>query len=683
MKLVLALATLLVSTAVSAVAPPAVKWSNEQALSVGNLGKHLAVDAAGAAYMTGGTYSTTTSCMTTTKHAPADGSVVWKKDACGPYGFGYGLALDSAENVVVAGYVGTKIRVVKYANATGNVVWDQEFTREAIAIGYAVSVLPNDDLVVVGTSSATGTRHTRVLKLHGNDGSLAWEATINNGPDDNYAVAEVAPDGSTIVATRSQIDNHYRWAITKVRADGSSAWTKIVLTADGQPTSLAVDATSIYVGGVMYPTSNTQVPDLHVYKLAPDTGEIVWLRDFSTSGNDYVTRMKLDGQGALYITGNNNGAYFTAKLSTGSGASIWESRFTAEDFGDDAGLDMAFDAAGDLVVTGDSFYQSVQQARTIKYSAATGQRVWMRTDDSTKFGLGSSVVVKGSQIYMISSQGSPPTIARVMRLDTTAAQPDANAHGLWWRAPANSQSGWGMNFAQQGQTMFMTWFTYDTDGSPLWFVVSNGDRLEGNLYRGKFYRTVGPAFSSSPWDVSKVALTEVGVATFELDDDTNGVFHFKVNGVRYTHPITRQVYAAPLPTCALSSSPRGANYQDLWWASPANSEAGWGINFTHQQDIIFATWFTYGADGKPLWLVGSDVRRVPGTDQYTGKVYKTTGSAYNVTFDPTKFSIQEVGSMTLTFSGPNSGKFDYTVNGITQSKQILRQDFAAPTTVCH
>ena len=32
---------------------------------------------------------------------------------------------------------------------------------------------------------------------------------------------------------------------------------------------------------------------------------------------------------------------------------------------------------------------------------------------------------------------------------------------------------------------------------------------------------------------------------------------------------------------------------------------------------------------------------------------------------------------------PNSGKFDYTVNGITQSKQILRQDFAAPPTVCH
>src|SRR5262249_40359129 len=36
-----------------------------------------------------------------------------------------------------------------------------------------------------------------------------------------------------------------------------------------------------------------------------------------------------------------------------------------------------------------------------------------------------------------------------------------------------------------------------------------------------------------------------------------------------------------------------ANYQGLWWSSPANSESGWGVNLAHQGDIIFASWFTY------------------------------------------------------------------------------------------
>ena len=44
------------------------------------------------------------------------------------------------------------------------------------------------------------------------------------------------------------------------------------------------------------------------------------------------------------------------------------------------------------------------------------------------------------------------------------------------------------------------------------------------------------------------------------------------------------------------------NVQGLWWADPAGSESGWGINFAHQGDVIFATWFTYDATGKAWWL---------------------------------------------------------------------------------
>ena len=82
--------------------------------------------------------------------------------------------------------------------------------------------------------------------------------------------------------------------------------------------------------------------------------------------------------------------------------------------------------------------------------------------------------------------------------------------------------------------------------------------------------------------------------------------------VSQTKAITQQHLAAPpLATCFCGTNPNLAaatNYQGIWWAgtsaNPA-TEQGWGINFTHQGDIIFASWFTYDLDGTPLWLVAT------------------------------------------------------------------------------
>ena len=55
----------------------------------------------------------------------------------------------------------------------------------------------------------------------------------------------------------------------------------------------------------------------------------------------------------------------------------------------------------------------------------------------------------------------------------------------------------------------------------------------------------------------------------------------------------------------------------------------------------------------------------------------------SVPFDPSKVQRSTVGDATLTFSDANNGTFRYTVNGITQTKNITRLVFAAgPVTVC-
>src|SRR5204862_143422 len=112
------------------------------------------------------------------------------------------------------------------------------------------------------------------------------------------------------------------------------------------------------------------------------------------------------------------------------------------------------------------------------------------------------------------------------------------------------------------------------------------------------------------------------------------------------------------------------------------SESGWGINFSHQRDIIFATWFTYDASGKPWWLILEALKTAPGI--YAGAISTVTGPAFNaVPFSPSNVVETVVGSATLTFSDGDNAAFAYVVNGVVQTKAITRQIFAPPAgTVC-
>ena len=260
----------------------------------------------------------------------------------------------------------------------------------------------------------------------------------------------------------------------------------------------------------------------------------------------------------------------------------------------------------------------------------------------------------------------------------------ANYEGLWWRSPAGSESGWGVNITHQGDILFATWFTYDTDGSGLWLVMPDGVKTGAATYTGALYRTTGPAFSANPWNPAQVAVNPVGNATFTFSDANDGTFSYVVNGVAQSKPIVREVFSSPFPTC-VSGGTTGAqpNYQDLWWHSPAGSESGWGLNITHQGDILFATWFTYGAGGKGMWLVMPDgVKSAPGV--YSGSLYRTTGPAFSADpWNPALVVVSPVGAATLTFTDASNGTFAYTVSGTTQSKSITREVFSTPSTVCN
>jgi hypothetical protein len=257
----------------------------------------------------------------------------------------------------------------------------------------------------------------------------------------------------------------------------------------------------------------------------------------------------------------------------------------------------------------------------------------------------------------------------------------ANYQGLWWAAPAASESGWGINFAHQADTIFASWFTYDAGGKGLWLVMT-APKTAPNTYAGTLYSTTGPAFNAVPFNPANVVATAVGNGTLTFADANDGSFAYTVNGISQMKPITREVFGT-LPACATATGSLAAatNYTDLWWAAPAGSESGWGINLNHEGTTIFATWFTYAQNGTPMWLVVTAPQTAPGV--YAGTLYQTTGPAFNaVPFNPANVVATAVGTATFTFSDGNNATFAYTVNGIAQMKAITREIFAGAGTVC-
>jgi hypothetical protein len=118
----------------------------------------------------------------TVKLAAADGALVWQKvyslKASNPDSI-IGLALDSANNVIVTGYSRDRnydIYTAKYNANTGALIWGTRYNGGSSDNAYDMNVDRKGDVYVVGaTFRSAGVKDGITIKYKGNDGSLIWE----------------------------------------------------------------------------------------------------------------------------------------------------------------------------------------------------------------------------------------------------------------------------------------------------------------------------------------------------------------------------------------------------------------------------------------------------------------------------------------------------------------------------
>lgn len=141
--------------------------------------------------------------------------------------------------------------------------------------------------------------------------------------------------------------------------------------------------------------------------------------------------------------------------------------------------------------------------------------------------------------------------------------------------------------------------------------------------------------------------------------------------------ILKIIVALAIALAAFVSPAHGAGASDLWWNS---SESGWGVNVAEQGGTLFLTFFVYGSNGQPLWLVGPSTSfqstGTGGSKIYSGPLYQTTGPGFAGAFNPNAVTVTQVGNVTLTYLTTTTASVAYSVNGTTVTKSLTRQTWA-------
>jgi hypothetical protein len=587
-----------------------------------------------------------------------NGDVVWQRTyryvgATGPSD-AQSVQLTTDGGYVVAGIayttrsLGTAIpdAWILKLDAAGNVVWQRTYGGSDADYALSIEPLADGGYVVAGAtfvaaSFGASQSDAWLLKLDA-DGAVLWQRTYGTGGNEVARAVKRTVDGGYIVAGSSSTATGTTPWVLKVDAFGGVLWQR-TYGGTGSGGAYAVQPTGD--GGMLVSGAGAWA-----LKLDP-AGNVVWSRVYG-NGDDVLVAIDGAPDGGYVLAGYA----FTSRVLGSAVPDAWV---------------LKLDPVGDI--------PGCSAVRTLTTAAASTS---VAAVAGTATAASASVSVAGG-----SAAVADAGVASSQQCLFAGPGPATSFQGLWWNAPANSESGWGINLAHQDDVIFATWYTYDASGRDAWLSMT-ATRTADNVYSGTLYRTTGPPFDAVPFDPERVTRTAVGMATLTFTDVGVGSFAYRVGDVRQTKAITRQVFG-PVPSCAWSAGndlAAATNYQDLWWAAPGGTESGWGVNVAHQGDTIFATWFTYDADGRAMWLSATAPRNSAG--EYAGTLYRSTGPAFDAApFDPSAVTRNAVGSVRLAFRDGNAGSFGYTValaggSPVTESKPITRQVFRPPGTVC-
>lgn len=440
----------------------------------------IGIDSAGGVFITGSVKGTPTG-MLTVKYSPAGGQEWAQIDTDGYYG--YGLAIDSADNVIVTG----SGRTVKY-NASGVRQW--AVTDADAGTTQKIAVDADDNVVVLGYINTTGVMNDfdYATVMYNADGVQQWVqnyASINNGREENKALL--------------------------VYADGSSQSHIVVTGASG-------------------PMNGSYRPDFATVQYS-QLGVEEWVNRFNGTGSSdsYATDVAVDSAGNVYVTGythtglGTDGGYDDTDFMTikydANGVELWAGPYdglAGDAISADQAVGVVVDASGNVYVTGNrNTYDAVI---TVKYAADGSLSAEAGYDAYRAIGIQQFVDAGDGRtyIYVASSTSSSHNEYTLIKYDADLTQQWVRRYTL-----ADARAELAAFFVDGNGNVFMTGASKDSNDNYLLYATvkfdKSGEEIWDNAYSlepgydskakavtvdsdGNVYVTGSAGFAGPIWD---------------------------------------------------------------------------------------------------------------------------------------------------------------------------------------
>lgn len=280
--------------------------------------------------------------------------------------------------------------------AQGSLMWSSSYDGSGDNSDRFNKIVPvnnTGNLVAVGYEIREGNYRDFLVVKYDSNGDTIWKRTYDGfglgiGNDEAITVA-VDVLGNIFVTGYADWDvQQDNILLLKYDSNGNLLWaTNWNGSAffDDMPTALVLDPSGdVLITGYTEPDTVTGSEDYITLKFASSTGSLVWQAQFNrpgvVSGKDEAYGLAVDALGDVYITGRSSNGIdediVTIKYNGVTGISIWTLIYNSGN-GDDRGLALTLDNAGNVLVTGRNDNGNNDDIRTIKYSA-TGVLQWSK-----------------------------------------------------------------------------------------------------------------------------------------------------------------------------------------------------------------------------------------------------------------------------------------------------------------
>jgi outer membrane protein assembly factor BamB len=282
-----------------------------------------------------------------------------------------GVAVDSANNVFVAGY-GTysdtdeDYVTIKYSSA-GTPLWTNRYNGPAGSYDDAVAMAVDSDgnVIVTGNSRGAGGYNEAATVKYSNSGAFQWTQRYGDSSGAASAVSVAVDSTNVYVAGINTADQFVIFAYSSL--SGTPLWTNTYTYGPGwynaRPDEIAADnsghvfVTGHTATGLLY--GSTPVDQDFVTLAYSSAGTPLWTNLYQGPGlnndnNDYPVGLAVSA-GRVFVLGSSEGpdpsVHFATVVYSTAGATLWTNRFSG-DWGGDSPQATAADSAGNVFVTG-------------------------------------------------------------------------------------------------------------------------------------------------------------------------------------------------------------------------------------------------------------------------------------------------------------------------------------------